>query len=101
MEDAPKKRGGFRPGAGRKRGLASIAAEKAREFAIQKIVANIGPILDAQIASAVGVKYVTEDGEIYTQKPDVSAGKNLIDQAIGKAKETVEQDIEVTLKLDV
>lgn len=31
--------------------------------------------------------------EIWTKNPDVNAGKNLLDQAIGKAKETVDMDV--------
>lgn len=99
------KRGGIRKGAGRKKATHTIAAEKAREYVINRVAAELEPIMTAQIQSAKGLYYEGEvEGEkviIYKQKPDINAGKNLLDQTIGKAKETVAHEGEVSLKIDV
>lgn len=87
-------KGGKRPGAGRKKGFKAIAAEKAREFVVKTVSENLEPILTAQMEAAKGLYYEkkTEDGEIlvFQEKPDINAGKYLIDQTIGKATESLE-----------
>lgn len=97
--------GGARPGAGRKRGFKAIEAEKARAFVVQKVVEQLGPIMTAQIEAAKGLYYEEKVGDekvlVFKQKPDINAGKNLLDQTIGRAKETVEVQGEVSLKIDV
>jgi hypothetical protein len=52
----------------------------------------MGPLLDAQIALALGVKVVGKDG-VYTKAPDKEAGKYLLDQTIGKAKNAVDLNL--------
>jgi len=59
----PKKkggRGGYRPGAGRKKGSAPVTLDKvlAREHIRQRVVRALDPLLDAQIANAQGLKYL-------------------------------------------
>ena len=80
--------------AGRKKGYKAIQAEKAREYLVKRVAAELDPILTAQIESAKGLYYekLTPEGEIkvYKDKPDINAGKYLTDQTVGKAKETVE-----------
>jgi hypothetical protein len=63
-------RGGFREGAGRKRGFASIEAEKAREFICKRVAEELGPIVASLIEKA--------------KKGDVPAIKELFDRAWGK-----------------
>lgn len=88
------KLGGWRKGAGRKKATHTLAAEKAREFLVNKIAGELDPILTAQIESAKGLYYeeVSGDGtkKIWQREPDVNAGKYLLDQAVGKAKESVD-----------
>lgn len=85
--------GGKRPGAGRKKGFAALEAEKAREYVVRTVTENLGPILLAQMEAAKGLYYEkkTADGDvvIFKEKPDVAAGKYLVDQTIGRAKETM------------
>lgn len=87
-------RGGKRPGAGRKKEQRTIESEKARETVIRMVTEQLTPIMEAQIESAKGLWYEeTFPGgvrKVFKQKPDIAAGKNLLDQTIGKAKETVE-----------
>lgn len=70
------KRGGHRPGAGRKKGLASIEAEKAREFLITKIAAELEPIADRIIEAA--------------KNGDLKAAEYLLNQLVGKPKESMD-----------
>lgn len=87
-------RGGRREGSGRKRGLASIEAEKARDFLVAKVAKELTPILEAQIEAAKGLYYeeVFKDGTkiIWRKEPDINASKYLLDQTIGRAKESVD-----------
>lgn len=85
-------RGGYRPGAGRKKGSKgthTLAADKAREYTIQRVTSELDPILTAQIEAAKGMYVEVKGKKVYREKPDVQAGKYLLDQTIGKAKETV------------
>lgn len=97
--------GGKRKGAGRKKGHKAshtIQTEKAREYVIQRITEELEPIMTAQIEAAKGLYFIGKEGQVvYQEKPDITAGKNLLDQTIGKAKETVELKEDVTLKIDV
>ena len=87
-------RGGKREGAWRKRGFAAIQADKARDYVVQRVADELEPIMTAQIESAKGLFYEKKEADgvikVYQDKPDINAGKYLIDQTIGKAKETVE-----------
>lgn len=83
------KRGGKRIGAGRKKGFKAIEAEKAREYIVNRVAQELEPIITAQIALAVGIKMNTEDGDVYIKEPSIVAGKYLLDQCIGKPKESV------------
>ncbi|MDB5188059.1 MAG: hypothetical protein JWO50_579 [Candidatus Kaiserbacteria bacterium] len=98
-----KARGGSRPNAGRKRGLASITAEQARNYAIQRITAELEPILTGQIEAAKGMYYevIDDQGEkvVYQQKPNARVAEYLISQVIGKAKETTDLNIKVPFSL--
>lgn len=91
-------RGGKRVGSGRKKATRTIKKEMMREYFVERVRAEMGPILDAQIALAVGVRIAGEEG-VYTKAPDHNAAKYLIDQAIGKAKETVDQNVRAEMPL--
>ncbi len=83
-------KGGKRPGAGRPKGVVGanrIEADKAREYIAQRVADELEPIITKAIQQA-------KDG-------DQAARKELFDRAYGKAKETVEVQGEVNLKLDV
>ena len=69
-------RGGKRPGAGRKPGLASIIAENTRAYIAQYLNDNIQPMIEA-----IGAK---------AMKGDVFAFKELYDRAHGKASQAVD-----------
>lgn len=69
-------KGGYRPGAGRKPGEASIKAEEARAFLAQAVFDEIGPIAKVLIKRA-------KTGE-------VQAIKELFDRAFGRAPQFVD-----------
>ena len=102
-------KGGARPGSGRKKGsktLATIEASKAREYVINRVVAELEPILDAQIEVAQGIwiEECDKDGRrirVYKKAPDHNVGRYLMDQTIGRATETVKMTEDITLKLDI
>ena len=70
-----KPRAGKRPGAGRKKGLASIKAEEARKFMITQIAKDLEPIVTAQIEAAKGMYVQTDEGKVYRKLPDLKAGE--------------------------
>jgi hypothetical protein len=89
--------GGKRPGAGRKKAPHTIASEAARKLVIETVVKELKPNLRAQIDAAIGL-YVEKDVDgkkvrVYREKPDVAAGKYLVDHTIGKAKESIAVDL--------
>jgi hypothetical protein len=90
-------KGGFREGAGRPKAPHTIASETARKLVIERVTANLEPLLNAQIEAAKGI-YVEKELDsgtvlVYREKPDINAGKYLIDQTIGKAKESLAVDL--------
>lgn len=68
-------RGGKREGSGRKKGLASIKAEEARNLLAQMVFDEITPIGEILIRKA--------------KKGDIMAVKELFDRAFGKAPQAV------------
>ena len=68
--------GGKRQGAGRPKAQHTIESEKAREYIIQRVTEELEPILTAMIKKA--------------RSGDLTAAKDLLDRAFGKAKETAE-----------
>ncbi len=98
------KRGGKRIGAGRKKGLASISAEKAREYTVKRIAEELEPLLTGQIELAKGLYTEIEDEQegikkVYQKAPDYRVGAFLLNQLIGKAKETSDINIEGSFSL--
>ena len=86
-------------------GTHTIEVSKAREYVVKRVVAELDPIMTAQIDAAKGLYYEETDKfgkkHVYAKEPDLGAAKNLLDQAIGRAKETVEMQGDFTLKIDV
>ena len=93
--------GGARPGAGRKKGTNAIEAEKLREFLIEKVREKANELAAAKMDLALGHRFQDSEGHVYTKSPDGAAIQYLLNQAIGKPKETVEHQGDVLLKLDV
>jgi|SRR3989344_6601336 len=88
-------KGGYRPGAGRKKGFNAIKAEQARAYVIERITKELDSIITAQIEAAKGmyIEEVDEKGErirVFKKEPNLKAGEFLLNQNIGKSKETIE-----------
>lgn len=73
-------KGGFRPGAGRKKASHTIEAEEYRKLLIARVREEAGPIIDALIAKA--------------RKGDVQALKEINDRVLGRAHQQVGLDEE-------
>ena len=99
------KRGGKRLGAGRKKGLASIKAEEARKYMVDRVAGELEPILAAQIELAKGAYYETVDDNgkriVYRKLPDARVSTYLLNQLVGRAKETVDMNIQEPFSLKV
>lgn len=107
-------RGGTRPGAGRKKGPQALEKEAMRALLRQKVYEEMGPLVEAQIANARGIKYlvvrdkktgkflrVAEDAaatlkadeeiiEVWEKDPSVHAFTDLMNRAIDKPVEQME-----------
>lgn len=123
-------RGGKRAGAGRPKGskeLHTLEKESAREVVRQMVVAQLGPLIEAQLSHARGLKYlVTRDKktgkfirvteamarhkqaladteeiiEVWEKDPSVQAFTDLLNRALDKPKEQA-QEIQVSGSLDI
>lgn len=72
-----------------------------RERTQQRVNKKLEKLLDAQIDAATGLYYVTADGKhVYKQKPETDTGQYLLNQLIGKPKESIEVKT-ISLKLDI
>ncbi len=86
---------GYKP-TGRPKAPHTVKAEKAREWIVKQIAKNLEPIFAAKLDLALGHYYEgTAPGtsgkmKIYKTSPDGSALRYLIDQGIGRPKESVE-----------
>lgn len=100
-----KNYGGARINAGRPKGHKAshtLEALKAREYTIQRINEALDPILTAQIEAAKGLYYIGDDGRtIYQKHPDTRTGEYLLNQSIGKPKESIEVIGDIELKVDL
>lgn len=120
------KHGGKRAGAGRPKGTvmpATMEKIAAREFVRQRVTAELGPMIEAQVANAKGLKYLVtrnaktgkfervskermeallandskgelETIEVWDKDPSVQAFTDLLNRALDKPKE---QEIEVKI----
>lgn len=72
-----------------------------RERTQVRVAKKLEKLLDAQIDAATGLHYVTKDGKhVYTKTPDTPTGQYLLNQLIGKPKESIEIK-STNLNLDV
>jgi hypothetical protein len=110
-------KGGARPGAGKPKGFkhqGTLEKEAARKHLRERVVAELDPLLDAQIANAKGLHYLvvrdkasgkflrvaagqaeklkpTEEViEIWEKDPSIHAFEELVSQALGKAPQHIE-----------
>lgn len=97
--------GGYRPGAGRKKGSKAshtLVAAQMRERLIERVRDHIDPLINAYLDTALGIwveqKVNGTAVKVYRKPPDLFALKNLLDQAIGRAKESLEHSGSVTLE---
>lgn len=125
-----KPKGGKRPGAGRPKGTknpATLTKEQAREALARVVMAHMGDLVAAQIAQAIGIKYlVTRDRrtgkfirvtetmakqrsadaeneeiiEVWEKDPSTPAFTDLMNRALDKPKEQ-EQEIRVTGEIEI
>lgn len=82
-----KQRGGKREGAGRKKGFPALQHEKDRELLAIRLATEFGPIVDKAIEQA-------KDG-------DTEARRWLTDRAWGKAKESMDLNVQPVFSLRV
>ena len=99
------KNGGQREGAGRPKGAKAshtIKSEAMRKKMIEMVNEKLEPLINAYLDSALGlhVEVKGSDGKKrrYQKAPDIAALKSLIDQALGRAKESVEHSGSMTLE---
>jgi hypothetical protein len=92
------KRGGKRQGAGRKKAQHTIETEAMRAFIVSEVNKQLKPLLEAKFDLALGVRVQDNDGEaFYTRPPDGNAIQYLLNQSIGKPKESVEHSGKLTI----
>ncbi len=88
-------KGGARKGAGRKKAQHTIKTEKSREYFINRISAELDPIITAQIEASKGMWFeeVNAKGErirVYKKGPSLQTGEFLLNHFAGKAREAIE-----------
>ena len=73
-----------------------------RDFVVTAIAAKKRKLIEAQLDVAIGYNYVDEKGKkIYTKQPNASTGEYLLNQLIGKPKESIEVKEEIRLNVDI
>jgi hypothetical protein len=123
LKSQSKKRGGKRPGAGKPKGhRAQSTLDKiaAREFVRARVTAQLGPLVDAHLANALGIAYLVvrekttgkflrvtqamahaklkkgeELIEVWEKDPSVHAFTYLLDRALDR---TAEQEIPIKIR---
>lgn len=80
-------KGGYRAGAGRKKGFASIEAEKARDYIAQKVSASLEPIISNLIKQA--------------KEGNIQAAKELFDRSWGRSLQSVDLKNEIQLQIPI
>lgn len=115
--------GGKRDGAGKPKGhqaQATLDKIAAREFVRQRVTAQLGPIIDAQLANALGIKYLVtrekktgkfvrvsqamaraakgqEIIEVWEKDPSTPAATYLLDRALDRPQE---QEIPIKVRTE-
>lgn len=83
-------------------GTHTLEASKLREFIIEKVGQNAEPLLQAKMALALGHKVMTTNGSVvYTKSPDGNAIQYLLNQVVGKPRDTIELHDDVRLLIDI
>lgn len=90
--------GGKRKGAGRKTGYRAphtIETTKMREYFVKRVAEEFEPLMNTQLELAKGIHeaVLDKDGKVvnaYKKMPDPTTLKYLMDQSIGRAKETID-----------
>lgn len=96
-------KGGARPNTGPKKGSKhkkTLEVEAAREYIKRRVFEELEPLTTAQLDLAKGhlVQEQTISGKrIYLKSPDKGAAEMLLNQTIGKPKETVEHQGELKI----
>lgn len=73
-----------------------------RDYVTATIANKRKKLIEAQLDVAIGYSYVNEDGKkIYTKPPNASTGEYLLNQLIGKPKESIEVKEEIRLSVDI
>jgi hypothetical protein len=126
VEKLKKRQGGARPGAGRKKGgrnQSTISKIEARELLRKHVMEAFGPLIEAQVANAKGLKYlVTRDKttkkfirvteamarvklgeneetiEVWEKEPSVQAFTDLMNRTLDRPKEQ-EQELSVAARM--
>ena len=74
-------RGGYRPGAGRRK-----LTEGERE-AIDRLRGRLPELVDVLLDRALGHREIDSMGRVYTRSPDLRAAIYLVDRVLGKIRE--------------
>lgn len=118
-------RGGKRPGAGRPKGTNGLEKEAARELLRKMVFERFGPLIEAQMSNAEGIKYlVVRDAksgkfirvskaladeklaageeliEVWEKDPSIQAFSDLMNRAMDKPKEQ-EQEVKFSGGLEI
>jgi len=74
-------RGGYRPGAGRRK------VTDAEREALEKLRGRLPELLEVLLDRALGHRYEDSMGRVYKTSPDIRAAIYLFDRALGKVRE--------------
>lgn len=74
-------RGGYRPGAGRRK-----LTESEKE-ALDRLRGRLPELVDVLLDRALGHREVDSMGRVYTRSPDIRAAIYLVDRVLGKIRE--------------
>jgi len=74
-------RGGYRPGAGRRK------LTEGEWEALDKLRGRLPELVDVLLDRALGHREVDSMGRVYTRSPDIRAAIYLIDRVLGKIRE--------------
>lgn len=102
MEEKKGKKRGWPTGKKRDKPSYTGKIKDNREHVIRKIAKHKDAILQAQIEDAKGLFYYNAEKDIvFTKKPNTAIGEYLLNQLIGKPKESIDHSGEVSLKIDI
>lgn len=85
-----------------KMSLRSDGNKSHRDYTVNKIALRRQQLVDSQLDIAIGYSYIDAEGvKIYTKHPNASTGEYLLNQLIGKPKESIEVKEEIRLNVDI